>query len=1180
MRQLFLLLLSHSIFAQSFQYKMEDYPANLWQGDTVNFEYLAGTLDLIAPPIASTTITYMESQVINEATWSINIDLDFNPSSSNYVKIILASDSIPFNEGYYLRVGGSSDNLELFYKKGTNKEVILSSPDKILNKSRNRIELSVFKNINGVWSLTYRLDTLSEFTFIQGVSHTSMQQSSYYGIKCYYTATRSQKFHFDNILIKGKGFIDSNPPSIISVNFEYETSIKILFNEPVSNGSIVIPDSKVMLDIAGSQLLINLGTPVKNGFWSEISMSGWQDSVGNFMTDTTFQVRYFTQGQVTPGDIVINELMIDPTPPEDLPESEYIEIWNISDQPIQLKNWRISDLKTSSLLPDYILLPDSLLILTPESKAGLFGEINKIGIKPWPSLNNSVDTISLYSSDSMHIYTVGYNSLDFDSLYDDGRSIEMVNPSSKCGVEWKTALSEFSGTPGEINSRYNPIGDTTQFIVLDLVQENNGDIRIGFNKTLYKESLEKATFSIDGINLYPEILFPFAKILILKSEVKSGSRTLIIDNLIDCWENTLDKSKYTWMADFDAPRLDSVLFSHFDEVKLYFNEPVEPSSLLTNIYLPGIGHATYQEMISLSCLKVRFDTILISQNGLQIVVKDIQDLNGNYLDSAIAIVEGPLPSMASIYELIISEFMPTPDPEGTTKSEFIELFNPTDIEWSIRGYILTDAKTQTILNDYILPPKSFVILAPASKISSFNPQPNNIIGVEKWPVLNDSQDILTIKNPYGDILHRVVYDQNWIDQYSLSLKSKGYSFEMIDTSMPCSGVSNWAVSKNYEGTPGLVNSVLASKPDLTGPSILNAWLQGSDSISILFDEKLDTLSIQTTDFSLTPSISVSSVSILNDDGLVQLLLNEPLQKNQKYALKVDNIRDCNRNSMAARSLDIIRPDVPTPGDVIINEILFNPSKDGVDFLEIYNLSDKYLKLQDFSIGNFTDTIPIASNQILSPHQFMVFTKSKETLLGIYPATPMDNITITPVPQWPDDEGLVTLISSVMIDQFQYYENMHNDLLYDKEGVSLERLSPFEPGSNADNWKSASSIAGYATPGIMNSNFKLIENQVSTITIEPRVFNPDETTQPYTTIYYQFENPNLVGTISIYNSRGRLIRTLLNQGSLGTKGFMTWEGTDAKGERVITGYYLVLFETFDPNGGAAQFKGKVVVATRF
>src|SRR5690606_33646247 len=48
--------------------------------------------------------------------------------------------------------------------------------------------------------------------------------------------------------------------------------------------------------------------------------------------------------------------------------------------------------------------------------------------------------------------------------------------------------------------------------------------------------------------------------------------------------------------------------------------------------------------------------------------------------------------------------------------------------------------------------------------------------------------------------------------------------------------------------------------------------------------------------------------------------------------------------------DVGSSDMPQAGDILINEVLSNPKPGGIDFLEIYNYSNKTIDLSEVSIA--------------------------------------------------------------------------------------------------------------------------------------------------------------------------------------------------------------------------------------
>ena len=109
-------------------------------------------------------------------------------------------------------------------------------------------------------------------------------------------------------------------------------------------------------------------------------------------------------------DVVITEIMADPSPAAGLPELEWIELRNRSDSDINLLGWKLA--KPSSIsgpMPDYLLKADSLVLIC--SRTSLpdllpFGSV--LSVTSFPSLSNSGDRITLLSALGQTVHSVGY----------------------------------------------------------------------------------------------------------------------------------------------------------------------------------------------------------------------------------------------------------------------------------------------------------------------------------------------------------------------------------------------------------------------------------------------------------------------------------------------------------------------------------------------------------------------------------------------------------------------------------------------------------------------------------------------------------------------------------------------------------------------------------------------------
>ena len=73
---------------------------------------------------------------------------------------------------------------------------------------------------------------------------------------------------------------------------------------------------------------------------------------------------------------------------------------------------------------------------------------------------------------------------------------------------------------------------------------------------------------------------------------------------------------------------------------------------------------------------------------------------------------------------------------------------------------------------------------------------------------------------------------------------------------------------------------------------------------------------------------------------VELKLNTPLSPGTVYNLAVNNVTDCNGNSIGANQAKVGLPSEASPSDIVINEILYNPRSNAYDYVEFYNRSNK------------------------------------------------------------------------------------------------------------------------------------------------------------------------------------------------------------------------------------------------
>ncbi len=271
------------------------------------------------------------------------------------------------------------------------------------------------------------------------------------------------------------------------------------------------------------------------------------------------------------------------------------------------------------------------------------------------------------------------------------------------------------------------------------------------------------------------------------------------------------------------------------------------------------------------------------------------------------------------------------------------------------------------------------------------------------------------------------------------------------------------------------------------------------------------------------------------------------------------------------------------GDILVSEILFNPLPSGADYVELYNNTDSaialaQLRLAKVSEESITRLYPIADGGTIQPHDFIVVTTDASYVSSNYTVRhPQKLIEVSSMPSYNNASGtvMVTTTDTLVLDRFDYTEDMHSRLLRDKEGVALERRSYASPTQDAANWYSAATTAGYGTPTYRNSQsheFLFLDKE---FTFSPKVFSPDgDGYNDLLDLTYNLQLCDLSANISVYDSHGRLVRSIGRGVLLGCSGIMTWDGTNDDGRQCPRGSYIIIIEAYNTNGASQSWRRSI------
>ena len=642
--------------------------------------------------------------------------------------------------------------------------------------------------------------------------------------------------------------------------------------------------------------------------------------------------------------------------------------------------------------------------------------------------------------------------------------------------------------------------------------------------------------------------------------------------------------------DTTPPTVSQIKISSPNSLSVLFSEAVEKNSTetLSNYNANNsIGSPTSAE------LQPDGKTVLISfavnfQDGVlsQLTVANVKDLAGNILVTVTLpfFYYQPVPPQPK--DMIISEIFADPVPQvGLPAQEYIEIFNRSHVPFDLNNWKFSDGVSTAKFPSQVILPGQYWIVCASANVGLFNGY-GHVIGVANFPTLNNEGDNLTLRDSQAHTIDSVNYTLDWYHQ--VDKQEGGWSLEIIDVNNICSGIDNWTASEDPSGgTPGRQNSVFASKPDLTGPLLVSVAAVSPGQVDLIFNEILEK-DISQAVVNFTPAIPVQKIFFSNPLlTKISVQLNSNLSPRQLYTVRVSNLTDCSGNMIQPEfsQLSFALPEQADSLDVVINEVLFNPWSGGVDFVEVYNRSPKYLNLKNWMLANFESgtfekpTSITKGDFILPPSGYLAFTSDPTVVSRQYANADQKFLFKTSVPSMPDNAGTIALVNNqgLVIDHFAYTAQMHSSLLKDKEGVSLERISFTEKTNDAGNWKSANASVGFATPGYLNSNtrpdLKINDNAVI---IDPEIFSLSLPGQDFSKINYKFDQSGMAANVKILDAEGRTIKTMANNETLGYEGFLRWDGDRDDGTPARVGYYVVWFEVFDTSGMLKLFRKRVVI----
>lgn len=673
---------------------------------------------------------------------------------------------------------------------------------------------------------------------------------------------------------------------------------------------------------------------------------------------------------------------------------------------------------------------------------------------------------------------------------------------------------------------------------------------------------------------------------------------------------TATRSTLFWFDDFEvtampyidtvAPVITNYTVSNLQNITLFFNEALdsvsasiaENYSITPDIQTPA--SAVYNA--SNFSVNLSFFSPLSGKRNYTFRIQNVMDEFGNAIDSTFTFRINDAYSWNSI---IINEIYPDENPSfGLPLAEFVELLNISDDTLFTQGWrFFNDNNSGAFPADTILPGE-YIIICRTSAVNEYR-NFGKTFGITSMPVLKNAGDQLYLRDRYGTVLDSLPYQNSWYrnirDEFGRNKRDGGYTLERILIENPCADFHNWFPSvASIGGTPGSENSVSNGGFEPEENIVFQASATSENVIEVVFNVAVNPLSAANPNQYLINDGDIQVLSInqsTSNQGVLLLEVNPALNDEDIYLLEIWGLEDCYGNEIDFISTNVFLGLPPNPGDLVINELLYNPFTGGADFIEIYNRSGRAVNVSNMSIVRFNVNNPdeithstraSRSTLIMPPNSYFVFTADRENILENYVVKNPEHLFEVNIPNFPNSNAIagIVLNDTMVLDKLAYRTNWHFELLDNDRGVSLERIDPDRPTQDRNNWKSAAKGEGWATPTFRNSQFFQSEFNESMAWVEPTVFTPDgDGYKDFTQIFYKVDKTGFVANVSILDAVGREVKIVAANQLIPTEGKWTWDGLNKNGEKAAIGIYIVLIDLFSPDGKRKIMKEKVVLGAK-
>lgn len=341
--------------------------ANPWKGDLDKFIINGGWLQLNAPKDQKNAEISIPLSYSDNMEWIFDVRLLFEPTNQNCVRIYVYTDKhmIPsINDDYYIQIGSNDRDVSLRRLRETEKtpKKLITGKSGLLKNVDNSLHIKLTLENCKEWKLYIKAEDQTSYTLQGECSATvsSINKAGLFRMQCIYSKTRADLFYFDNVNISSE--ITDNPeepetpeplpvelPQLKAIEILTASSLQFVFSKAVNIDKAIFSISGIgeavrlsLTDDTETVVNVTFAETLKVGDSYLVSYSGITDLSGNELPAFSKELQLEEEDSFSPGSILINEIMADPKGLTDLPETEYVELYNTTENTVTLSDWQFA----------------------------------------------------------------------------------------------------------------------------------------------------------------------------------------------------------------------------------------------------------------------------------------------------------------------------------------------------------------------------------------------------------------------------------------------------------------------------------------------------------------------------------------------------------------------------------------------------------------------------------------------------------------------------------------------------------------------------------------------------------------------------------------------------------------------------------------------------------------------